>query len=100
MRSLAFDIGEAIGCGAHLKTLRRLRNGKFNIENAITLDDAEEIFESGDWASVLESPDSVVDHLPAIIVGKESELLLRDGRPLPYRTSSDMPQTHWRCRRP
>lgn len=93
MRSLAFDIGSTVGCGGYLKSLRRIRNGKFDIEDAIPLDEAEEIFESGDWASVLESPDSVIDHLPAVIVGKESEMLIRDGRPLPYRSSSGFGNT-------
>ncbi|MBT3594918.1 MAG: tRNA pseudouridine(55) synthase TruB [Verrucomicrobia bacterium] len=39
VRSLAQDLGQNIGCGAHLKTLRRTVSGNFKIEAAIPLDD-------------------------------------------------------------
>ncbi|MDB6015574.1 MAG: tRNA pseudouridine synthase [Pedosphaera sp.] len=35
VRSLAHDIGQKLGCGAHLATLRRLVSGKFDVTNAI-----------------------------------------------------------------
>lgn len=38
VRSLAHDIGQALGCGAHLETLRRTRVGRFRVEDALTLD--------------------------------------------------------------
>jgi tRNA pseudouridine55 synthase len=38
VRSLAHDIGQALGCGAHLEALRRTRVGRFRIEDALTLD--------------------------------------------------------------
>lgn len=42
VRSLAHDIGQALGCGAHLETLRRIRVGRFRVEDALTLDRVEE----------------------------------------------------------
>lgn len=39
VRSLAHDLGQNIGCGAHLKTLRRTVSGDFKIESATPLDD-------------------------------------------------------------
>lgn len=39
VRSIAHDIGQKFGCGAHLKTLRRLVSGNFDVANAISLDD-------------------------------------------------------------
>ena len=39
VRSIAHDIGQKLGCGAHLKTLRRLVSGSFDVANAISLDD-------------------------------------------------------------
>jgi tRNA pseudouridine55 synthase len=41
MRVLAEDVGEALGCGAHLIALRRTRTGGFGIEQAVTLDALE-----------------------------------------------------------
>lgn len=41
VRSLAHDLGQALGCGAHLSELRRTRAGEFNISTASTLEDLE-----------------------------------------------------------
>src|SRR5580704_9979261 len=38
VRTYAHDIGEALGCGAHLKSLRRTTSGRFDVANAITVD--------------------------------------------------------------
>ena len=38
VRSLAYDLGQKVGCGAHLTVLRRTRSGEFQIENAIAFD--------------------------------------------------------------
>jgi tRNA pseudouridine55 synthase len=38
VRTYAHDIGEALGCGAHLKALRRTKSGKFSVEKAVTAD--------------------------------------------------------------
>jgi tRNA pseudouridine55 synthase len=39
VRTYVHDIGEALGCGAHLKTLRRTRSGRFDVANAITVEE-------------------------------------------------------------
>jgi tRNA pseudouridine55 synthase len=36
VRTYAHDIGGELGCGAHLKSLRRTKSGKFSVEGAIT----------------------------------------------------------------
>jgi tRNA pseudouridine55 synthase len=38
IRSLAHDLGQTLGCGAHLTTLRRSASGKFDVADALTLD--------------------------------------------------------------
>src|ERR1700745_25052 len=38
VRTYVHDIGEALGCGAHLKELRRLKSGRFDVRSAITVD--------------------------------------------------------------
>jgi len=38
VRTYAHDIGETLGCGAHLKSLRRTKSGRFDVANAITVD--------------------------------------------------------------
>lgn len=39
IRSLAYDIGQALGCGAHLVALERVRSGAFHLNSCITMDD-------------------------------------------------------------
>jgi len=39
VRSLAHELGQKLGCGAHLATLRRVTSGKFNLADAAKLDD-------------------------------------------------------------
>ena len=38
IRSVAHDLGNKLGCGAHLTTLRRAVSGKFDVADAVTLD--------------------------------------------------------------
>ena len=42
IRSLANDLGAALGCGGYLSGLRRTRMGEFRVEQALTVDAAEE----------------------------------------------------------
>jgi tRNA pseudouridine55 synthase len=65
IRTLAGDIGEALGCGAHLAGLRRTATGPFEIDAAITLDDAERLDEPQRDAHLL-PPDALVAHWPRI----------------------------------
>jgi tRNA pseudouridine55 synthase len=49
VRTYAHDIGESLGCGAHLKALRRTRSGKFDLQRSVTFDELKH----GDPAVVL-----------------------------------------------
>jgi tRNA pseudouridine55 synthase len=50
VRTYAFDIGNELGCGGHLKALRRTRSGKFDLERAVTFEELK----NGDRAAVIE----------------------------------------------
>ena len=39
VRTYAFDIGNELGCGAHLRALRRMKSGRFTVDGAITIDE-------------------------------------------------------------
>ena len=43
VRTYAHDIGEALGCGAHLKSLRRTKSGRFDVVNAMAVDQIKEL---------------------------------------------------------
>lgn len=48
VRTLCADIGRELGCGAHMRDLRRLASGPFSIENAYSMDDVK-AWERGDF---------------------------------------------------
>lgn len=75
IRSLAHDLGQALGMGAHLETLRRTAVGSLRVEDAVRLECLAEIGGAG----FLE-PNALLGHLPAIAVAEEEALALSHGR--------------------
>jgi len=43
VRTYAHDIGDLLGCGAHLKSLRRTKSGRFDVANAITVQQIKDL---------------------------------------------------------
>ena len=66
VRSLAHDIGQVLGCGAHLEALRRTRVGRFRVEDALTLDRVE-----ASGAERLIPIDELLGDMPAITLTSE-----------------------------
>jgi tRNA pseudouridine55 synthase len=65
IRTLAQDIGAALGCGAHLTALTRIGSGGFKLEQAHTLAELEALDASQRHALLLPA-DCLVAHLPAV----------------------------------
>lgn len=65
IRTLAADMGQELGCGAHLKTLRRIACDHLTIEDAISLEELEQRCASG--PAPLLSLRKALAHLPAVI---------------------------------
>ena len=57
VRTYVHDIGEAIGCGAHLKTLRRTKSGRFDVTNAISIGEIERLSREDVARSMLSLPE-------------------------------------------
>lgn len=70
IRVLAEDIGRKIGVGAHLTALRRLRSGKFTIEQAVSLEDLEKISKAEEPEKFLLPMNEAILHLPKIVLDK------------------------------
>jgi tRNA pseudouridine55 synthase len=64
VRTLAADLGEALGCGAHLKTLRRIACGHLRIDQAVTLDELEQFTTRAESAMI--SLSNALSHLRGI----------------------------------
>jgi len=82
IRSLAHDLGEKLGCGAHLKNLVRLSSGPFHISDAVTMSQIEDAFREGSWSELIHPIDVAVLHLPVMTVGDDDERAIINGRPL------------------
>ena len=98
MRSLAHDLGQALGCGGHLKTLERMRSGAFSVDDALSLDEAEERFADGSWREAIHSPDIALRGLRAVIVGSRVEEMIRNGRAFDTGGATQQAQPGERCR--
>lgn len=73
IRTLAEDIGKKIGVGCHLSELRRTNAGKFDISQAVTLEELEEIVSRGGLDEILISMNEGISHLNEKILN-ENEL--------------------------
>ena len=80
MRSLAHDLGHALGCGAHLSNLTRLRAGPMRIEESVTPQEFEEAVNKDEWEELLQPPDAALVAMPPVAVESSAERLLRNGQ--------------------
>ena len=79
IRVLAEDIGEALGCGAHLSALRRTASGPFRVEQAARL---EELASAEERARRLLPLTALLTDLPRAALGAAEEARLRQGQAL------------------
>ena len=66
VRSLAHDLGQHLGCGAHLEQLRRIRAGEFSLSQAVALEDIER--EGPDAVARLLPMTDLLSRLPHVVV--------------------------------
>ena len=76
VRSLAHDLGEVLGCGGHVATLRRTAVGDFLVKNAVALDTLT-VDNVGDF---LQSMTTAVAHLPRLDLNVSETAELTNGR--------------------
>lgn len=81
IRTLATDVGRALGCGAHLVALRRTRIGPFDVGQAVALA-ALEAAGIDERTGFLEASDLLVLHLPQMNLDGEQARAIRQGRVL------------------
>lgn len=79
IRTLAEDIGKALGCGAHLAGLRRLTTAHFKLEDAFTIEQLEKM-SADERDNILLRPDASVIDLPIIELDADSAYYLLQGQ--------------------
>ncbi|MEO1493104.1 MAG: tRNA pseudouridine(55) synthase TruB [Pseudomonadota bacterium] len=88
VRSIARDLGEALGCHGHVADLRRTASGGFDLDGAVAFDRLDEIRESGGDDLLLPLEAGLSD-LPEVRVRAPEAARLRNGNPAPV-THSDL----------
>ena len=85
VRSLAHDLGQALGCGAYLEGLRRTRVGHFAVDGALTLDRVE-----SEGAARLTSPSALLGHMPAVTVTEDAAQRIAHGNAVTLKPGYDL----------
>jgi len=80
VRSIAHDAGQALGCGAFLKSLRRIASGDFNIERARTLEELATLAHEGRLQEALIPAAELLPAFPAELVDAITAGHIRNGR--------------------
>jgi tRNA pseudouridine55 synthase len=80
VRSLAHDLGAALGVGGHVSELRRLGVGSLDVENAVTLTELEGLSEPERRSELLLSSDAGLTHLPRVDLSVDATFYLVRGQ--------------------
>lgn len=91
IRTLAEDIGQALGCGAHISQLRRLKTGPFLADAMWTLEALEALADQAALEAELMPVDVLVDHLPSLTVDDIGHARLAHGQPATLTTGTLAP---------
>lgn len=83
VRSLAHDLGEKLGCGAHLIGLRRTKSGRFTLRDAVPLRKLREAFENDTWENLIIPAAEALSDWPAVELTTEQLDIVRHGRRIP-----------------
>jgi tRNA pseudouridine55 synthase len=83
VRSLAHDLGEKLGCGAHLVGLRRTKSGRFTLRDAVPLRKLREAFDAGNWYQYLIPAAEALSDWHALELTHEQVESVRHGHRVP-----------------
>ena len=92
IRSIAHEMGQKIGCGAHLASLRRTAAAEFTIDEAHSLATLEAAAQQGTADSLFVHPRKLVPQLPCVTATEEAAALIRSGRAVNLPEMSKAPQ--------
>jgi tRNA pseudouridine55 synthase len=79
VRSLANDMGNALGCGAYLVGLRRTKSGRFSLRDATPLRKLQEAFQAGNWYQYLIPAAEALGDWPAVELNPDEVEEVRHG---------------------
>ena len=87
IRSICADLGELVGCPAHMRFLLRSQSGAFSLDTAMTVEEAAALQSEGRLAECLLPLDMPLQHLPRADVGETLRKQVENGVKLPLRAA-------------
>ncbi len=91
IRSLAYDIGQAVDVGAHLSALRRTQSGYFTADEAVQLDDLRTAFAEKTWPAHLIPVENALIDIPRLDLDAEAVKIVQDGGFIPREEDNTAP---------
>jgi len=88
VRSLAHDLGEALGCGAYLVGLRRTKSGRFTLRDAVPLRKLKETFDNNTWYQYLIPAAEALADWESIELNQEQIELVIHGHRIPAESNA------------
>ncbi len=79
VRSVAHELGQMAGCGAHLASLRRTAAGVFSLADAVTVEELKAFDSAQEIVARLPHPRTLLPELPAVTVEERAAARLRNG---------------------
>jgi len=92
IRALAHDLGEKLGCGAHVAALRRTEMGSFTVDEAVSLEALAALPDAVARASLLLPSDRALEALPAVQITSHAAYYFTQGQPV---TARPLPLSGW-----
>lgn len=90
IRTLCTDIGKALGCGAYMEYLLRVRVGQYKIEESLTLKQLEAC--KGEVEKYIDPVEEVFSVYPKVIILEAYNKYLYNGNALPFKAAKELPQ--------
>ena len=73
-------MGQAIGCGAHLESLRRTAVSEFHIDDAHTIEEVDSASQAEELDSIFVHPRKLLPQMPSVSATEENAAHIRSGR--------------------
>ncbi len=84
VRSLAHDLGQSLGCWAHLTALRRTEAGKFNVSSAFSLEKMEKLTARGNVQEFLLPLESIFQEWPKAVLKSKGNEMVQKGKAISF----------------
>jgi tRNA pseudouridine55 synthase len=83
LRSIAHDLGQALGCGAHLRALRRMASAEFTLQQALSIPQLQQLGAENRLEEALITASRMLPDFPSVYVDPVTAGQIRQGRNFP-----------------